>query len=163
MTFEETLAKEGVLIYTTTGVSMRPLLRQRLDIVEIRPKGPGRCQKYDVVLYKRHGHYILHRILKVRTRDYVIAGDHNIWREYGITDDQILGVLTRIIRNGKTITPDRFLYRLYAHLWADFFPIRAAILYGRRLIHALPGKMKRILTGRKPESGERRKNGAGSE
>ena len=163
MTFEETLAKEGVLIYTTTGVSMRPLLRQRLDVVEIRPKGPGRCKKYDVVLYKHGGRYVLHRILKVRKRDYVIAGDHNIWREYGITDDQILGVLTRIIRDGKTITPDHFLYRLYIHLWVDFFPIRAAILYGRRLIHALPRKLKRILTGGRAESAGRRKNGAGSE
>ena len=161
-TYEELLESKGYLAVTNVGVSMLPLLRQHRDVIEIR-KNQGRCKKYDVVLYKKGSRYILHRIVKVRAHDYVIVGDNCIWREYGIADAQILGVMTRIIRNGKTITPDHFLYRLYVHLWVDFFPIRAAILYGRRLIHALPRKLKRILTGGRAESAGRRKNGAGSE
>ena len=144
-TFEEMLEEKGYIVYTNVGTSMMPLLRQRRDIIEIRKKGPERCRKYDAVLYKRGGKYILHRIIKVREKDYVIVGDHCIWREWGITDDQILGVMTRVIRNGKTITPDQFLYRIYVHLWVDFYPIRATILYCKALIRGVLGKVKRSL------------------
>ena len=72
MTFEEVLEKEGAIIYTNVGASMMPLLRQRKDIIEIRRKEPGRCKKYDVVLYKRGDKYILHRILNVLPDGYNI-------------------------------------------------------------------------------------------
>ena len=119
-TFEELLEKNGYLVYSTVGLSMMPLLRQRRDIVEIRAKGSERFRKYDVVLYKQGSKYVLHRILKVNPEDYVIAGDHNFFREYGITDDDILGVMTRIIRDGKEVRMDNKLYRCYVHLWCDF-------------------------------------------
>ena len=136
-TFEELLEENGYLVYTNVGTSMMPLLRQRRDLIEIRKKGPERCRKYDVVLYKIGKKYILHRVIKMREKDYVIVGDHNIWREWGITDAQILGVMTRVIRDGKSITPENRLYRLYVHLWVDLYPVRAAILYGKRLAHGI--------------------------
>ena len=128
VTFEEMLEKDGYLVYTNVGYSMLPLLRQRRDIIEIRKKGPERCKKYEAVLYKVHDKYILHRILKVRPNDYVIAGDHNTFKEYGITDDMILGGMTRVIRDGKSIYPTDWRYKLYYHLWVDFYPIRVLIL-----------------------------------
>ena len=122
-------------------MSMQPLLKQRHDIVEVRAKKSGRFQKYDVVLYKSGDRYILHRILKVRPSDYIIAGDHNSFLEYGITDEQILGVMTRIIRDGNEVPLDSLKYKLYVHLWCDFYPVRALILrvkaFGRRLIRRL--------------------------
>ena len=145
MTFEELLEKDGYLVYTNVGTSMMPLLRERRDIIEIRKKGPDRCRKYDAVLYKRGKKYILHRIVKVREKDYVIVGDHCIWREWGITDERILGVMTSVKRNGKTITPENRLYQLYVHLWVDFFPVRAAILYCKRIVRGAAGKAVRFL------------------
>ena len=41
-TFEEVLQKNGYLLYTNTGYSMMPLLRQKRDIIEIHRKGPER-------------------------------------------------------------------------------------------------------------------------
>lgn len=137
-TFEDVLNTKGYLVYTNVGTSMMPLLRQRRDIIEIRKKGPDRCKKYDTVLYKHGSKYILHRIIKVRPHDYVIAGDHNIHKEYGITDDMILGVMTRVIRDGKSIYPTNWKYRLYVHLWCDFYPVRAVILFCK----ALPKKIR---------------------
>lgn len=145
VSFEDMLNRDGYIVYTNIGRSMMPLLRERRDIIEIRKKGPGRCKKYDVVLYKYGKQYIIHRILKVRPKDYVICGDHNIWREYGITDERILGVMTRVIRNGKSITPDNKLYRLYVHLWCDFYPVRAAILYSKMKVRAFLSKAKRAV------------------
>ena len=146
VSIEELLEKDGCVVYTNVGTSMLPLLRQLRDIIEIHHKDPAiRCKRYDVVLYKRGNKYILHRILKVRPNDYVICGDHNIWREYGITDNQILGILTRVIRNGKSIYPADWKYRLYVHLWCDFYPIRAAILYAKMLIRAAGRRLKKLV------------------
>ncbi len=145
-TFEEILKTKGVLVYTNTGTSMLPLLRPRRDIIEIRAKDPAvRCKKYDAVLYKRGERYILHRVLKVRPQDYVIVGDHCIWREYGIRDSQILGVMTRVIRDGKTIDvqTDRRC-RLYVHLWCDFYHVRAALLYAKMLAKAARRRIKAL-------------------
>ena len=128
VTFEELLDKDGYLVYTNIGTSMLPLLRERRDIIEIRKKTTPRCKKYDVVLYKRGEKYILHRILRVLPDGYLIAGDHNTFVERDVTDDMILGVMTRVIRNGKTIYPDNPLYRLYVHLWCDWYPARMFLL-----------------------------------
>lgn len=137
--FEDVLARDGRLIYTNVGGSMMPMLRQRRDLLIIeRPRGALR--KYDIPLYKRDsGKYILHRILKVRKDGYVLCGDNQWRREYGVTDRQIIGVLTAFVRDGKEIPVTDRRYRLYVHLWCDLFWPRAAILWCR----ALPGRIKR--------------------
>ena len=114
--FEEVLARDGKLIYTGVGTSMLPMLRQRRDLLII--ERPGRTlRKYDVPLYRRDsGKYVLHRVLKVRRDGYVLCGDNQWRREYGITDRQIIGVLTAFVRDGKEIPVTDRRYRLYVHL-----------------------------------------------
>ena len=127
-TFEEVLAKNGKLTYTNVGDSMMPLIRQDKDLLIIEPVH-GRLKKYDVPLYRRDsGQYVLHRILKVRREDYVICGDNRWRKEYGITDRHIIGILTGIVRDGKTISVTDKKYLLYVHVWCDFFPIRAILI-----------------------------------
>lgn len=127
-TFEEEIARSGRLIYSNKGDSMMPLIRQGRDLVVIVPPC-GRLKKYDVPLYKRdNGQYVLHRILKVRRDDYVICGDNRWSKEYGITDENIIGVLSAVIRGGKEVPVTNRRYRLYVHIWCDLFPVRAMIL-----------------------------------
>ncbi len=128
--FEEELERSGNLVFTNKGRSMMPLLRQDRDLMVIEKKGPERCRKYDAVLYKRGGQYVLHRILKVRERDYYIIGDNCRKGEY-VRDEQILGVLTQVVRDGKTIRPEDPAYRLYVHLWCDLLPLRQGLLFVR--------------------------------
>lgn len=127
--FEQQLKEQGQLIYTCRGGSMLPLLRQKRDLVIIDRKTEARCRAYDVPLYRRKdGQYVLHRVLEVGKKDYVMCGD-NCWeREYGITDNQIIGVLSGFVRNGKRYSSKNPWYRLYVHVWCDFFWIRAASL-----------------------------------
>ena len=55
-TFEEVLARDGVLVYRTRGVSMEPMLREGRDVVTIRAAKPGeRFAVNDVVMYYRAG------------------------------------------------------------------------------------------------------------
>ncbi len=138
----ELLKTQGYVVYSSVGNSMRPLLRQHMDLIEIQ-RTTGRIKKYDVVLYKRDEQYILHRILKIRSNDYVIAGDHNTFLEYGITDDQIIGIMTRIIRNGKEIRMTDIGYRLYVHLWCDCYPVRMTIIRNKTYARKVLGKLKR--------------------
>lgn len=133
-TFEEMLSEKGYLVYTNVGTSMLPLLRERRDIIEMHRRTAPRYKKNDVVLYKRGDTYILHRILKVLPHGYLIAGDNNTFVERDVTDEMILGVMTRVIRNGKSVSSDNWRYRLYVHLWCDCWPLRLFVLRGIRYI-----------------------------
>lgn len=136
-TFEEIIARDGKLIYTNKGDSMMPLIKEGRDLLVIK-KVDGKLKKYDVPLYKRdNGQYVLHRILQVRSEDYIICGDNRYNLEYGITDRHIIGVLTAVVRNGRELSFDSLRYKLYVHLWCDFFPIRKFIL---RVIKVLKRK-----------------------
>jgi hypothetical protein len=127
-TFEDELARTGKLIYTNVGDSMMPLIRQDRDLVVIVP-AEGRLKKYDVPLYRRDsGQYVLHRILQVRSDDYVICGDNRCKKETGITDRHIIGVLQAVIRNGREVPVTALRYRLYVHLWCDLFPVRSFLI-----------------------------------
>ena len=133
-TFEEEIRRNGKIIYTNVGDSMMPLIKQGRDVLVIS-RAEGRLKRYDVPLYKRDsGQYVLHRILKVRENDYVICGDNRCNIEYGITDKHIIGVLTGIIRNGREISVTDRKYRIYVHLWCDFFPVRAFIIRLRQFM-----------------------------
>ncbi|MCR5128190.1 MAG: S24/S26 family peptidase, partial [Lachnospiraceae bacterium] len=115
MSYEEYLNKNGSLTYGNKGVSMLPLLREGRDLFTVRKKEAERCKAGEVVLYKREpDQYVLHRIIKVRPKDYVILGDNCINMEYGITDEDILGVMTGFVRDGKKYSIDALGYRIYS-------------------------------------------------
>lgn len=134
-TFEEVLKKDGRLIYTNVGDSMQPLIRQGRDLVVIEPPPAGRLKRFDVPLYRRgSGQYVLHRILKVRENDYVLCGDNRRHKETGITDGNIIGVLTAVIRDGRTLKVTDRRYRLYVGLWCGLFPLRALLLMCRDVL-----------------------------
>ncbi len=123
-TYEDELNRKGTFTYTCSGVSMLPMLRQRKDLFTIAKK-QGRCNKYDVVLYKRYpDSYVLHRVVKVKEKDYVILGDNCLNKEYGIRDEDIIGVLTSFVRNGKEYSVSHKGYRLYAAVWYALYPLR---------------------------------------
>ena len=142
-TYEEELRTQGKLVYRNHGSSMLPLIRQDRDLIIIQPRPAGRCRKYDAVLYKHNERYILHRILKVLDRGYEICGDHNWKKDPVIYDEEIIGILTAVVRDGKEVRADSFRYRIYAHLWCDFFPVRVLALRSAGVLR----KIKRKLTG----------------
>ena len=139
---EDVLKEEGVFVSTTVGVSMFPMLRNRRDTIIVMPY-EGRLKKYDVPLYKRGTSYILHRIIEVRPDSYVIRGDNCIQKEYGITDEQILGVLTGFYRGSKKINMDGLGYKLYARVWVLLYPVRRIYTQMRSLAARAWHKIRR--------------------
>ena len=115
---EEELRSGKACVSTTVGDSMEPMLRNRKDTIIIEPVH-GRLKRYDLPLYRRpDGKYVLHRILHVKKNGYVICGDNRWWKEN---------------------VPDR-KYRLYVHLWCDFFWIRVLILRVKHILQRIKKK-----------------------
>lgn len=103
--FEKVISEQGQLIYSNVGDSMYPLIQPRDLLVIKKPKVP--LKKYDIPLYKRgNGQYVLHRIVAVRDDGYVTCGDNRSVPEFGVMKKQIIGILTDIIRGGKTLPVD---------------------------------------------------------
>lgn len=138
---EGIIEKHGVYVCKSKGISMKPMLGNGCDTVFIVPN-KGRLKKYDVALYRRGSDYVLHRVVKVLPDSYVIRGDNCLNKEYGITDDQIIGVLTSFIRNGKQHSCKDRNYRLYSVLRVFITP---AIMFFRRAYALFRGILRKIL------------------
>lgn len=100
-TIEQELESHGHGIFQTVGDSMEPILHNRYSSVVIE-KVREPLELYDVVLFRRPpgivktqpaGAYVLHRIVKVREKDYLICGDNRSYRE-AVPPDWIIGVMT---------------------------------------------------------------------
>ncbi|MBQ3448029.1 MAG: S24/S26 family peptidase [Synergistaceae bacterium] len=125
MNIGQYLRENGTLTYANKGSSMWPLLREGRDMFTLRRKDEERCRRGDVVLYRRPPNfYVLHRVIDVRENDYVILGDNCTAREYGITDADILGVMTGFNRGGREYSVDDFGYRLYTFMILHTITIR---------------------------------------
>lgn len=142
VSMEDLLRRDGVLVYKTRGVSMRPLFKENRDLVTIRPFD-GRLKKYDVPLYRRSGkRYTLHRIIEVRDNEYVIRGDNTFVKEH-VPDNAVVGVLTDFQRKGKNYSVSSRGYRFYARFWNLIYPVRWVLHKCRRFC----GKIKRAVKG----------------
>ena len=139
---ENELRTRGYLTFTFRGISMMPLLRQGKDLVTIRTVD-RRLQEREVALYKRDsGQLVLHRVIEVYEDSYGIRGDNTFGIEK-VRDDQILGVLTEVIRDGKTISVTDPEYLKYVEKNLKSYPVRLA---KRKCRNAL-SKAKRKLLG----------------
>ena len=119
---EEQLQKYGSYASNTVGVSMRPLFKTHRDVVIIK-RCDGIIKKYDVVLYKRGGEYLLHRVIGIKEDVFVIRGDNTFTKEY-VPRSEIIGVLVGFNRKGKRRNVTDFGYRLYSRFWNFLYPIR---------------------------------------
>ena len=134
MILQEAFARGQELTFTPTGTSMLPMLDGREDTVTFSPK-PERLKKYDVAFYCRptSGQLVLHRMVGFdKSGGYVFSGDGQYYYEYGITDNDVLALMTSFTRKGKTYSLSDPSYRLY---------IRRMML--KKRLRILLGKVKR--------------------
>lgn len=91
---------------------MLPLLKQNRDLVYIVGKEECDFGISDVVLYKRGEQLVLHRIIDKNGLEYVVLGDNQYISE-NILENQIIGVMTAILRDGKEILREDSDYQRY--------------------------------------------------
>ncbi len=138
VSIEAYLDRFGRLTYSNVGVSMLPLLRQGRDLFIVEKKGPERCRVGDVVLFRRPpDDYVLHRVVEVRPQDYVILGDNCVSRETGVREEDILGVMTGFVRDGREHSVTEAGYRAYSFLWLHTAALRIGLKQALRRLRRL--------------------------
>ncbi|MBQ7831267.1 MAG: S24/S26 family peptidase [Clostridia bacterium] len=98
-TIEQVLFDKGVYIGPTVGISMLPMLKNRRDTIVVQAK-TERLKPLDVALYKRGDAYVLHRVLEVKEKGYIIRGD-NCYTDEQVPEESVIGVLTEFFRKNK--------------------------------------------------------------
>lgn len=98
---------------TASGSSMEPLIRNGADNVVLR-KADRKLQKGDIVFYKRSsGKLVLHRIIGEDENGYILRGDNQWSKEYGIGENQIIAVLDSVEKDGKRYKSDGIYLSIY--------------------------------------------------
>ena len=119
----ERLAAGESVRFSPHGTSMLPMLKDGRSQVVLSPL-PDKLKKYDLPLYRRdNGQYVLHRIVKVKD-DYTCMGDNQFVPESGLSHDQMIGVVTSFICDGKEYSTNCLQYKVYCRFWCALRPFR---------------------------------------
>lgn len=135
---EEELNRQRHCLFQTVGDSMEPLLHNRKSTIVIE-KTSDALKKYDVALFRRPtGEYVLHRVLKVRDKDYLICGDNRTYME-PVPKEWVFGVMTGFYpdESGRLISCEDWEYQRYLQTLDRRYCIR--------WMKALPGRIRRRL------------------
>lgn len=138
----------GKAYLTVTGNSMRPVLRNLTDRVELTPV--TELKSGDIILYQRENEqYVLHRILRILPDgSYLCCGD-NQWETEIIRREQILAVVSGFSRGKQTYDVRHPGYRAYVRTWVALHPIRRPLLAVRRHLGRLRTALKNQTESRK--------------
>ena len=123
----EQLDEGKTVSFVPRGQSMRPMIKGGEDMLILK-KPEGRLHLFDVALYYRKDidAYLVHRVVGFKKdKSYVMLGDNNFQKEYGITDDDVIGVVINYYHKGKMRSMDSLPYRTYCNFWFYTRPIRS--------------------------------------
>ena len=137
ISYEQYLEEHGELTYKNRGGSMRPLLKPGRDLFTVKKKGAERCHAGDVVLFRHNGNFVLHRVVRVLESGYDCLGDNAFLQEKGVTDADVLGVLTGFVRKGKAHSVSEPWYRFYSLCMVAFRGPRALLIRVWRKVRPL--------------------------
>jgi SOS-response transcriptional repressor LexA len=147
----EALKRRGRIALRVQGTSMLPWVRSQ-DIALIRQTPMENVRCGDVVLFRRENHLFVHRIVKkqgsVEAAQLLSKGDAHPTTDGILEEQELLGRVVRIYRNGRRIDLDApgqlalglFISQLSLHsrFWYPTARLVAlAARPARRLLHAL--------------------------
>ncbi len=124
---------------------MMPLIREGRDVMVIEDCSGAQVQKLDAVLFTRERRqqkngarakkdYVLHRVLRINPDgSFWIIGDNCTCGEV-VRGEQIIGRLTAVVRDGRTVSTSDAKYRCYVNLWCRPYHLRIFILRVRNFI-----------------------------
>lgn len=127
----EVLAKGGSFSFIPNGTSMLPYIAGGRDKVTLAPL-PERIKNGDIVLFKTEGgDIVLHRVIYQKNGLFTFCGDNLRLPEQNVPKSHLIGRVTEIERNGKTLSLLSPTQRLFA-----FFTVqkKRGIILLRRLL-----------------------------
>ena len=127
---EGALAAQGFIIAPVNGDSMLPMLDEKKDSVRIVP-AVGVLRKYDLPLYRRPGgQLVLHRIIEVKKKHYIICGDNRRELEK-VPHHWVIGVTEGFFKDGRYVPVTDSEYVRYVEE-------RCASIADRQVVHTRP-------------------------
>ncbi|MBQ7036674.1 MAG: S24/S26 family peptidase [Clostridia bacterium] len=137
---ETILKEEKIFIGQTKGDSMEPMLCGGRDtVIIVPPRLP--LSSGDVPVYRRGGHYTMHRIIKVTKYGYLICGDNRPVPEKNVKTEDIIGVLAAFYHDGKYVDCKDAAYLAYTRKICRTYPLRRF----RYLLKRIPSKLKELI------------------
>lgn len=123
--------KEVSLI--VAGSSMAPFLVHHRDTIYFsKPDSP--LKRGDMVFYQRaDGQYVMHRIYKIKGKEFYMIGDAQTEIEGPLDEKQIFARVTKVRRKGKLIQPGHFWWWFFAKVWLQLVSVRPFIIKMYRL------------------------------
>lgn len=124
---KEKLDNNGEVVFTVTGNSMLPFLKDKETLVTlIKPYRP--LKRGDVVFYHdEKNRWILHRIIKVKKEILIICGDALNRIEY-INPNWVIGIMKSYQYKDKITSCNSKRYKLISAIWMMLRPFRRYIL-----------------------------------
>ena len=99
----EKISSGGEVSIPITGISMYPTLKQGRDYAVLF-KAPEHLKKGDIPFYRReNGQFVLHRVVGEDENGYILCGDNQTEKEYGVKREWIIAILIAVERDGKRI------------------------------------------------------------
>lgn len=120
LNIRQALEKYQKIVQPINGISMLPMLEAGKDAVELVAVN-DRLKKYDLVLFqRRNGQLVLHRIIAVKKKHYLICGDNSIAVEK-VPADWILAVASGFYKDGTYVSCRNEEYLAYVQeRWKNF-------------------------------------------
>ena len=142
---KELLEKDGTYVGLTEGISMRPMIVSGRDVVVIEKK-TQRLKEMDVALYMRKDKdYVLHRVIKVIEKGYIIRGD-NCYSDEKVKEEDVIGVLTQYFHKETPVDLTSKKYLRYVKRRVKNYKIRRFFVLTKVKIYRIA---KRIIKGKK--------------
>lgn len=126
---QDKIAQGEPLLIAPQGTSMFPFLIAGRDKVLITPiTSQKRPRRGDIVLYRREeGLLVLHRMHHHNRKGYFFTGDNQTELEGPLDREQLLGIVTRICRQGRDFSPRHPAFWIAGRLWLRVRPFRPMI------------------------------------
>jgi signal peptidase I len=124
--------------FKANGYSMTPAIRNG-DIITVSPLANLSLKRGDVVAFRHpeSPQMLVHRVLRKKGDRFLIKGDNCSDADGWISVENILGVITRVERQGKNMFwPDRHhtLALFYFRLYIFWPPVRRLLAKGYRFL-----------------------------
>lgn len=123
------------------GNSMRPILKDGRDQVVL--VAARSIKEGDLVLAQvQTGCYMLHRVIHKDGKRLILMGDGNLTGTECCLCTDVVGKVIMLIRKGRWIRTDGFLFWLYSIIWMQLNPLKRYLLVVYKLMRGTNGKRK---------------------
>jgi len=132
------LEQNTPVCFNAGGPSMVPTLRDG-EPVQVHPIQPEALREGAILLYRKHGRLILHRLIRRnrKSNELLLVGDAALRGQDRVSAEEIIGVATAVQRRGRSLPLNTKTARLRGMLRYGARPLRR-LIWGR--IHRLHAK-----------------------